>query len=152
MSQVERWLLVGTAVVATGALASGLGRTDLWPPDEARVAEIAREMAANGNWVVPTLNGRPFIEEPPLFYWLQAGAYRLAGDASTAAARFPAATAAIIGTLVTAAVALRLGARPLLAVLVLTTAPEYWWMTRSATPDTAAAAATTLADPAHASA
>ena len=45
----------------------------------------------------------------------------------------------------TAAVALRLGARPLLAVLVLTTAPEYWWMARSATPDTAAAAATALA-------
>ena len=145
MSRVERWLLVGTAVVATGALASGLGRTDLWPPDEARVAEIAREMAANGNWVLPRLNGRPFIEEPPLFYWLQAGAYRLAGDASTAAARLPSAAAAIVGTLVTAAVALRLGARPLFAVLVLTTAPEYWWMARSATPDTAAAAATALA-------
>ena len=145
MSRVERWLLVGTAVLATGALASGLGRTDLWPPDEARVAEIAREMAANGNWVLPRLNGRPFIEEPPLFYWFQAGAYRLAGDASTAAARLPSAAAAIVGTLVTAAVALRLGARPLFAVLVLTTAPEYWWMARSATPDTAAAAATALA-------
>src|SRR5207237_589140 len=76
MSRVERWLLVGTAVLATGALASGLGRTDLWPPDEARVAEIAREMAANGNWVLPRLNGRPFIEEPPPFYWFQAGAWQ----------------------------------------------------------------------------
>ena len=145
MRQVERWLLVGTMVVATGALASGLGRTDLWPPDEARVAEIAREMTASASWVVPQLNGRPFLEEPPLFYWLQAAAYRLAGDPSTAAARFPAAAAAIIGMLVTAAMARRLGARPLLAVLVLTTAPEYWWMAHSATPDTAAAAATALA-------
>ena len=145
MSRAERWLLVGTVVVATGALASGLGRTDLWPPDEGRVAEIAREMPVNASWLVPTLNGRPFIEEPPLFYWLQAGAYRLVGDPSAAAARFPAAAAAIVGTLVTGVVALRLGARPLLAVLVLATAPEYWWMARSATPDTAAAAATALA-------
>jgi 4-amino-4-deoxy-L-arabinose transferase-like glycosyltransferase len=145
MSRGTRLWLVGAALVATGSLALGLGRTDFWPPDEARVAEIAREMGTAGNLLIPRLDGQPFLEEPPLFYWLQLGAFRLAGAPSTVAARLPAAAAAIAGVLATAAVAHRLGVSPLLALLVLATAPEYWWMARSATPDTAAAAATTVA-------
>lgn len=144
-SRLDRWLLAAAAALATAALASGLGRTDLWPPDEPRVAEIAREMAADGRWLVPTINGHPFLEEPPLFYWLQAATYRVAGEPSTAAARFPAALAAVAGAGVTAVLAASLGADPLLAVVVLATAPEYWWMAHSATPDTAAAAAAALA-------
>ncbi len=142
---MDRWLVIGVALVGTVALAGGLERTDLWPPDEPRVAEIAREMAANHSWLIPTLNGHPFLEEPVLFYWLQASAYRLARGPSAAAARAPAAAAAAAGVLVTAAAALRFGANPGVAAIVLTTAPEYWWMARSATPDTTAAAATALA-------
>jgi len=144
-SWLDRWFLAAAAAAATAALASGLGRTDLWPPDEPRVAEIAREMAANRDWVIPTVNGHPFIEEPPLFYWLQAAAYRIAGAPGTAAARFPAALAAVTGAAVTAALSRRLRADPLVAVVVLATAPEYWWMAHTATPDTAAAAATAAA-------
>jgi len=144
VSRVDGWLLAGAAILATAALASGLGRTDLWAPDEPRVAEIAREMSAGASWVIPTLNGRPFVEEPPLFYWLQGSLYRLVGAPSTVAARVPAATAAIAGVVVTAALAARLGASPVLAALVLASVPEYWWMARSATPDTTATLGTTL--------
>src|SRR5206468_4074002 len=105
----------------------------------------SREMRAEGSWLVPQLNGTPFLEEPPLFYWLQAGAYRLAGGPSAAAARWPATVAAVLGVLVTMALARAVGASAGIAGLILATAPEYWWMARSGTPDTAAASATTLA-------
>ena len=35
----------------------GLGRRDVWNPDEARYAEVAREMRLLGHWAVPHLNG-----------------------------------------------------------------------------------------------
>jgi 4-amino-4-deoxy-L-arabinose transferase-like glycosyltransferase len=145
MTRLDRRLLAATVLAATAALALGIARTDLWPPDETRVAEISREMLIEGDWLVPRLNGRPFLEEPPLFYWLQAGAYRVAGGPSAAAARWPAVLAAAVCVAVTAALAQAVGANPWLAALVSATAPEIWWMARSATPDTAFAASTALA-------
>lgn len=58
----------------------GIGVFDhsLWTPDEPRVASVARS-AAEGAWVAPTLNGVPFLEQPPLFYWLAALFFRLFG-------------------------------------------------------------------------
>jgi 4-amino-4-deoxy-L-arabinose transferase-like glycosyltransferase len=58
----------------------------LWTPDEPREAEISREMALSPG-VIPTLNGQRFIEKPPLYYWVVAGAYRLTGGPSVLAAR-----------------------------------------------------------------
>jgi 4-amino-4-deoxy-L-arabinose transferase-like glycosyltransferase len=142
MSRLERRLLALAVIVATGTLAFGLGRTDLWPPNETRVAEISREMLATGSWWVPHLNGKPFLEEPPLFYWLQAGLYRIAGGPSALAARIPTAAGGILGVVVTIVLARAVGANAAVAALVLATAPEWWWMARTATPDTANAAST----------
>jgi len=145
MTPADRRLVAAAAVLATGLCFLGIGRTDLWAPDETRVAEISREMLDGGNWLLPRLNGRPFIEEPPLFYWLQAGTYRLSGGPSAAAARWPSAISAALGVAVTAVFARAVGGSSGIAALVLVTAPEYWWMARSGTPDTAATTATALA-------
>ena len=48
-------------------------------------AEIAREMLASRDWVVPTFNGVPYIEKPPLTYWLTAGSLALLGPSEFAA-------------------------------------------------------------------
>src|SRR5206468_6286289 len=90
-------------------------------------------------------NGEPFLEEPPLFYWLQAALYWIAGAPSAVAARVPATAGAVLGVLVTIALARAVGVNAGIAALVVATAPEYWWMARTGTPDTANAAMTGLA-------
>ena len=39
-------------------------------------AQIARNMLASGDWVTARLDGIPYLEKPPLLYWLIAIAYR----------------------------------------------------------------------------
>lgn len=65
-------------------LVFGIGGRALWTADEPREAEIAREMAeVFRGWVsgkpvlgrsaaIPFLAGEPFVEKPPLYYWLSA--------------------------------------------------------------------------------
>ncbi len=48
-------------------------------PDEGRYVEIAREMAATGDYISPRLNGVLYFEKPPLVYWLEAGAVKVGG-------------------------------------------------------------------------
>ena len=50
---------------------------DLWNPHEHRVAAIVKEMADSGNLVVPTLNGQPFLQKPPLYYVTAVAIYKL---------------------------------------------------------------------------
>lgn len=38
--------------------------------NEAVYAAVGREMVRTGNWIVPHLNGVPYLEKPPLLYWL----------------------------------------------------------------------------------
>ncbi len=74
----------------------GLANHGLWTADEPRVAEIGREMARSGNWAVPTLNQKPFLEEPPLYYASLAAAFR-ALVLSDAVARIPSAVFSFAG-------------------------------------------------------
>jgi 4-amino-4-deoxy-L-arabinose transferase-like glycosyltransferase len=72
-----------------------LGRRDVWNPDEARYAEVAREMQQGGFWAVPHLNGQVYSEKPPLFFWSIIAAGFLCGGINETAARLPSALAAI---------------------------------------------------------
>ncbi len=72
----------------------GLGAFGLLGADEPRYAQIAREMLARHDWIVPTLNGAPWLEKPVLLYWKMMGSYSLFG-VSDWAARIPAAAQAM---------------------------------------------------------
>src|ERR1041385_8021351 len=68
----------------------GLGAFGLTGADEPRYAQIAREMLARHDWIVPTLNGAPWLEKPALLYWKMMNSYSIFG-VSDWAARVPAA-------------------------------------------------------------
>jgi 4-amino-4-deoxy-L-arabinose transferase-like glycosyltransferase len=55
---------------------------------EAMYALIPAEMLASHQWLTPTLNGVPYLDKPPLLYWLTLLAYKLLGG-SDLAARVP---------------------------------------------------------------
>jgi len=66
-------------IVAASALVvvPSLFTRDPWNPDEPRAAEVAREMVVLGDYLVPHLNGEPYSDKPPLFYWLAAGFWHM---------------------------------------------------------------------------
>jgi len=113
-----------------------LGTYGLWEPDEARYAEIAREILVLHDWIVPHLNFVPYIEKPPLLYWLTALSMQLFG-VNEFAARFVNAAAALIGVLTTYFFALRVyGLRhAIVAASVLTTSALYAVMAQVLTTD-----------------
>jgi 4-amino-4-deoxy-L-arabinose transferase-like glycosyltransferase len=62
----------------------------LFEPDEGRYAEIAREMMVRGDWVVPYLQGEPYLDKPPLLYWLVCASYEIFGPQAWSARLIPA--------------------------------------------------------------
>jgi 4-amino-4-deoxy-L-arabinose transferase-like glycosyltransferase len=60
--------------------AVNLGSSELSAIDESRTAVIARDMAENGNWLLPRTPDGYLSEKPPLHYPLTAGATRVFGE------------------------------------------------------------------------
>jgi 4-amino-4-deoxy-L-arabinose transferase-like glycosyltransferase len=75
----ERWLYLGGAAILSLVWLATLASRPLFNPDEARYAEIPREMLSGGDWIIPHLNGLDYIEKPPLQYWATAAMYQLFG-------------------------------------------------------------------------
>jgi 4-amino-4-deoxy-L-arabinose transferase-like glycosyltransferase len=77
--------LLLTGLLAGGALCYRLDGYALLEPDEGRNAEVAREMAASNNYVLPRLNGLPYVDKPALYYAAGALAMEILGPTETAA-------------------------------------------------------------------
>ena len=55
------------------------GSRGLWEPDEGRNVNIALGMLQTSDWLVPRLNGEPYLDKPPLHYWTVAAGMALFG-------------------------------------------------------------------------
>lgn len=86
--------ILGWAAIAWVVVFWRLGYASLLDPDEAHYAELTREMLHSGSWMVPLLDGKPFIDKPVLFHWLQGASVLLLGETEFAA-RLPSAIAAL---------------------------------------------------------
>jgi dolichol-phosphate mannosyltransferase len=106
--------LIAVVVVAALLLFSRI-RGPLLEPDEARYAEIPRQMLQEGRLLIPVLHGQPYYQKPPLLYWLVMGAYSVFGVHDWAARLVPCG-AAFLTVLVSYFWSRRtLGPRPALA-------------------------------------
>ncbi len=65
--------------LAAACLFAWLGLPPLRDNNEALYADIGWTMAHGGSWIIPHLNGVPYIEKPPLLYWLIALSYKAFG-------------------------------------------------------------------------
>jgi 4-amino-4-deoxy-L-arabinose transferase-like glycosyltransferase len=91
----SRWLsALQWAAIAWIVVFWRLGEAGLLDPDEAHYAELTREMLHAGSWLVPLLDGQPFIDKPVFFHWLQGASFLLLGETEFAA-RLPAAVAGL---------------------------------------------------------
>ncbi len=92
------------------------GTRHLWEPDEGRYTNVAHEMVALGDWLVPRLDPeRPHFTKPPMTYWAIAASFSVFGN-NEWAARLPNSLAFALTALLVSGIArrLRLG-NPLLA-------------------------------------
>jgi len=83
-------LIALAALLHVGTIGSG----DLYSQTEGQYAGAAREMVETHQWLLPTNDGIPRLQKPPLLYWLIIVSFKLFGI-NTAAARLPVALAVV---------------------------------------------------------
>ena len=104
---------------------------DFWAPDEGDFAQIARELPDNP--VVPHLNGKPYGEKPPLFYYitfLSKIVFRSTSD--EVSLRFPSGLFALLGIIFFFVTIRKFfdHHKALLAACILLSTPLYYWQAR----------------------
>lgn len=114
----------------------GLGARPYLTPSEARYIEVPRQMLVMHDWLTPRINGVPYFEKPPLFYWMQASVMQFFGLGEFAGRITTALMAAILCTITFATGQMRYGRKAgLLAALVLSTCAFGYALSRVAMVD-----------------
>jgi 4-amino-4-deoxy-L-arabinose transferase-like glycosyltransferase len=127
-------------VLAAAALLllPGLARPDLWAPDEPRYAQVAEEVRQGaGHRVLLHLDGEPYGQKPPLYFWLAALAGAPGGRVTERAARLPSALAGLAVVALTLALGTALLGRRsgVLGAALLVTLPAFARLARRAQLD-----------------
>ena len=135
-SKIYWFDLLWLTVLIGATVFSCLGIPSLCPPDEARYAEIPREMLAYHQFIIPHLNGLMYFEKPPMAYWLVAGFMKLFGYSEWAVR----ASVAVMGTLGCLATYITAGLlfnrrTGILSALILSSALLYFLMSHFNTTD-----------------
>lgn len=78
MSASPRWQAVAIALLIAAYALPGLFGHDPWKPDEPYTFGAVLHMLRSGDAVVPSVGAQPFMEKPPLYYWVSWAAAKLA--------------------------------------------------------------------------
>jgi 4-amino-4-deoxy-L-arabinose transferase-like glycosyltransferase len=115
----------------------GVGRWDLWNPDEPRYAQVAKEMVGTGDWILMHVNGKTYEDKPPLFFWLIALSSFLWQGFTSFSARFPSGLFSTLTVLLTFFLGKKLyGSRAgFLSGLILATSFEFAYLSTRANID-----------------
>jgi 4-amino-4-deoxy-L-arabinose transferase-like glycosyltransferase len=124
--RAEKLWWIPVLLVSGLALFWRLGGYPLVQPDEGRNAEVAREMEASGSWLIPTLNGIPYLDKPALYFKLVGLSMDLLGN-SEWAARMPSAVfgLATLGLVIAFCKREYTTARAATAAVIVATSPLY---------------------------
>lgn len=115
-------LSLGLVLLAAINILSGIADYGFLNNNECLYVESARELLRSGHWMIPSLNGLPYLEKPPLMDWLLAGAFRIGGLTEMAARSVP-----LLASILTALALMRLS--PLLGVRGVPGAAGYIYLT-----------------------
>ncbi|MFE8071764.1 glycosyltransferase family 39 protein [Marinobacteraceae bacterium S3BR75-40.1] len=140
--------MVVLILIASGwLLLAGLSDVPASKATESRVAGIAAEMYLDADYVVPRLNGSPFLEKPPLYSWLTAVVYHFLGI-SNLSARLVSVLSAIGILLVLGGFQRTQLKRPitdtLYTLFILATMVSFWSAARTSSQDMLLAFGVTL--------
>lgn len=104
--------------------------------NESLYVESAREMTLTRQWAIPTLNGLPYLEKPPLLIWLITLLQSLLGQSEATARLVTALSSTVLAlALVRYSVRLGIGRRGFAAAFILVTSLGVDVMSRVAMPD-----------------
>ena len=124
-----------------------LGQRSWWFPDEPDVALPIIEMHERGDWVVPTHNGRPWLDYQPLVYWGALAVAKVTGSVTEWGSRLPDALAALLMVVLACVLVRRRRVdddeRTLAMGAVLLSMPLVLWQAVNVHPDMPYAAAVT---------
>src|ERR1700726_4240741 len=93
-------LFVGLIALAMLLHIGTAGWGELYGETEGQYAGAAREMIELHSWLIPTNDGVPRLQKPPLLYWLIIASFKLFGINATAA-RLPIALAIVVSVALT---------------------------------------------------
>ncbi len=141
----RRLLLPSVALALYVVYFLNLGNMAFVGADEPRYARIGEEMLKTADLVTPTLDSRPWLEKPPLLFWMGALSFGLFG-VSEATARFPVALLGLLAALGCGYLLHRVEGRraALLGLLILSTSPLFFVYSRAASTDMPLVALLTL--------
>jgi len=105
---MDRRRLLWVLAACLAVWASLLPARGVWAPDEARYAQVAREMRESGRWLVPLLNGEIYSQKPPFFFDLVQVSSLLSEDVPEWAVKVPSLLGGLLTLALTGLIGLRL--------------------------------------------
>lgn len=128
--------VLSLSLLALGLLVAGRLHLPFLEPEESLYAVVARDTLADGEFVVPVLRGEPYLDKPPLLYWLLMGSYRVFGAHVWSARLVPALVAWLTVLLVFAWGRACCGwAVGFASAAVLTLTGDFWYRGPMVTPN-----------------